>query len=69
MSFKSKVLAGAASLALVGGVAVVGGLSAGAATPSCGHRCVNLFSKKFSDFLTTKPGFVVDVFRQGAKVG
>ena len=69
MSFKSKVLAGAASLALVGGVAVVGGLSANAATPSCGHRCVNLFSKKFSDVLTTKPGFVLDVYRQGAKVG
>ena len=69
MSFKSKVLAGAASLALVGGVAVVGGLSAGAATPSCGHRCVNLFSKKFSNVLTTKPDFVVDVYRQGAKVG
>jgi hypothetical protein len=69
MSFKSKVLAGAASLALVGGVAVVGGLSASAATPSCGHRCVNLFSKKFSDFLTTKPPFVVDVYRQGARVG
>jgi len=69
MSFKSKVLAGAASLALVGGVAVVGGLSASAATPSCGHRCVNLFSKKFSDFLTTKPPFVVDVWRQGANVG
>jgi hypothetical protein len=69
MSFKSKVLAGAASLALVGGVAVVGGLSAGAATPSCGHRCVNLFSKKFSNVLTTKPDFVVDVWRQGANVG
>jgi hypothetical protein len=69
MSFKSKVLAGAASLALVGGVAVVGGLSASAATPSCGHRCVNLFSKKFSDFLTTKPPFVIDVYRQGANVG
>jgi hypothetical protein len=69
MSFKSKVLAGAASLALVGGVAVVGGLSANAATPSCGHRCVNIFSKKFSDVLTTKPGFVLDVLRQGAKVG
>jgi hypothetical protein len=69
MSFKSKVLAGAAPLALVGGVAVVGGLSASAANPSCGHRCVNLFSKKFSDVLTTKPPFVIDVYRQGANVG
>ena len=31
--------------------------------------CINLFSKKFSDVLTTKPNFVVDVLRQGAKVG
>ncbi len=70
MSFKSKVLAGAATLALVGGAAAT--MTAGpanAATPSCGHRCINLFSKKFSDVLTTKPGFVVDVLRQGAKVG
>jgi hypothetical protein len=70
MSFKSKVLAGAATLALVGGsAAVLTSGPANAATPSCGHRCINLFSKKFSDFLTTKPGFVVDVWRQGARVG
>jgi hypothetical protein len=70
MSFKSKMLAAAATLTLVGGAA--GALASGpanAATPSCGHRCVNLFSKKFSDVLTTKPGFVLDVYRQGAKVG
>jgi len=70
MSFKSKMLAAAATLTLVGGAA--GTLASGpanAATPSCGHRCINLFSKKFSDFLTTKPGFVLDVYRQGAKVG
>jgi len=54
MSFKSEMLASG---------------PANAATPSCGHRCVNLFSKKFSDVLTTKPGFVLDVLRQGAKVG
>ena len=70
MSFKSKVLAGTATLALVGGgAATITSGPANAATPSCGHRCVNLFSKKFSDVLTTKPGFVVDVLRQGAKVG
>ena len=64
------MLAGAATLALVGGAAAT--LTSGpanAATPSCGHRCINLFSKKFSDVLTTKPGFVVDVLRQGARVG
>jgi hypothetical protein len=70
MSFKSKVLAGAATLALVGGAAAtITSGPANAATPSCGHRCINLFSKKFSDFLTTKPGFVLDVYRQGARVG
>ena len=70
MSVKSKVLAAAATLTLVG--AAAGTLAAGpanAATPSCGHRCVNLFSKKFSDVLTTKPPFVIDVFRQGANLG
>ena len=35
MSFKSKVLAGAATLALIGGVGTAGALSASAATPSC----------------------------------
>ena len=70
MSFKSKVIATAATLTLVGGAAgVLASGPANAATPSCGHRCINIFSKKFSDFLTTKPGFVLDVFRQGAKVG
>ena len=70
MSFKSKMLAAAATLTLVGGAAAtLASGPANAATPSCGHRCINLFSKKFSDVLTTKPGFVVDVFRQGAKVG
>jgi hypothetical protein len=70
MSFKSKVLATAATLTLVGGAAAtLASGPANAATPSCGHRCVNLFSKKFSDVLTTKPGFVLDVLRQGAKVG
>jgi hypothetical protein len=70
MSFKSKMLAAAATLTLVGGAAgVLAAGPANAATPSCGHRCINLFSKKFSDVLTTKPGFVVDVWRQAARVG
>jgi hypothetical protein len=70
MSFKSKALAAAATLTLVGGAAgALAASPANAATPSCGHRCLNLFSKKFSDVLTTKPGFVLDVYRQGAKLG
>ena len=69
MSFKSKVIAAAATLTLVGGAAAtMASGPANAATPSCGHRCINLFSKKFSDVLTTKPGFVVDVWRQGANI-
>ena len=70
MSFKSKVIAAAATLTLVGGAAAaMASGPANAATPSCGHRCINLFSKKFSDVLTTKPPFVIDVFRQGANLG
>ena len=69
MSFKSKVIAAAATLTLVGGAAAaMASGPANAATPSCGHRCINLFSKKFSDVLTTKPPFVLDVFRQGANI-
>jgi hypothetical protein len=67
MSFKSKMLAGAATLALVGGVATVGSLSASAATPSCGHHCIDVFSRQFGTHHS--PNFVMDVFRQGAKVG
>lgn len=63
MGFKSKVLASAATLALVGGVATVGALSAGAATPSCGTKCLNIYNKQFGR------QFISDVFRQGAKVG
>jgi len=67
MSFKSKMLAGAATLALVGGVGTVGALSAAAATPSCGHDCIDIFSRAFGTHKT--PNFVMDVLRQGAKVG
>src|SRR6476659_721440 len=67
MSFKSKLLAGAATLALVGGVSTIGALSASAATPSCGRDCIDLFSRAFGTHRT--PNFVLDVLRQGAKVG
>jgi hypothetical protein len=68
MSIKSKVIAAAATLTLVGGVSTVGALTAataGAATPSCGASCFDFFSRDFG----ATPNFVVDVFRQGAKVG
>jgi hypothetical protein len=67
MSFKSKMLAGAATLALIGGVGTAGALSAAAATPSCGHDCIDIFSRAFGTHQT--PGFVLDVLRQGARVG
>jgi hypothetical protein len=66
MSIKSKVLAAAATLTLVGGAGMAGVLTAGpasAATPSCGNDCINIFSEDFG------PGFVVDTFRQSQKVG
>jgi hypothetical protein len=70
MSIKSKVLAAAATLTLVGGVGLAGALSAGtasAATPSCGPACVDIFSHQFGTH--GSPNYVVDVLRQGEKVG
>ena len=70
MSIKSKVAAAAATLTLVGGVGMAGALTAGtasAATPSCGITCIDVFSKQFGTHL--HPNFVVDVLRQGEKVG
>jgi len=70
MSVKSKVLAAAATLTLVGGLGAAGALTAGsasAATPSCGHSCINVFSHQFGTHKS--PNFVVDVLRQGEKVG
>ena len=71
MSIKSKVLAAAATLTLVGGVGAVGTLTAGSAsagTPSCGPTCINLFSKDFAGF-NGGAASPVDVYRQSEKVG
>src|SRR5579863_2202580 len=70
MSIKSKVLAAAATLTLVGGVGAAGALTAGtasAATPSCGPACIDIFSHQFGTHKS--PNYVVDVFRQGEKAG
>jgi len=70
MSIKSKMLAGAATLTLVGGVGAAGALTAGsasAATPSCGGSCINIFSHQYGTH--GNPQFVVDVLRQGERVG
>jgi hypothetical protein len=67
MSMKSKVIAAAATMALVGGVGAVATFSAAAATPSCGHDCIDIFSRQFG--FHDSPNYVLDVLRQGAKVG
>jgi hypothetical protein len=70
MSIKSKVLAAAATLTLVGGLGTAGALTAGsasAATPSCGNSCIDVFSHQFGTHKS--PNFVVDVLKQGEKVG
>ena len=67
MSFKSKLFAGAATLALVGGVSTMGALSASAATPSADPNAIDIFSRAFGTHRT--PNFTMDVLRQGAKVG
>jgi hypothetical protein len=67
MSIKSKVFAASAALTLIGGVGAISTLSASAATPSCGHSCIDLFNRQFSSH--SNPSFVQDVYRQGEKVG
>ena len=67
MSIKSKFVAAAATLALAGGLATAGALTASAATPSCGHRCIDIFSREFGTH--RHPAYVLDVWRQSAKAG
>jgi hypothetical protein len=67
MSIKSKVLAATAALTLVGGLGAVTASSAGAATPSCGHDCLDLFSREFGTH--AHPNFVQDVLQQGSSLG
>jgi hypothetical protein len=70
MSIKSKVLATAATLTLVGGAGVAGLATAGAAnaaTPSCGSGCIDIFSHQFGTFKS--PNFVMDAFKQGDVAG
>ena len=62
MSVKSKILAAAAALTLAGGIGALAG-TAHAATPSCGTKCLNVYSKQFGK------QFIGDVFRQGARQG
>ena len=67
MSIKSKIFAAAATLTLVGGIGAAGTLTANAATPPCGHTCINIFSREFGTH--KHPAFVLDVYQQKAKAG
>jgi len=67
MSIKSKVFAATAALTMIGGAGAIGATSASAATPSCGASCINVFSPLFGTH--RNPSFVLDVLRQGEKVG
>jgi hypothetical protein len=67
MSIRSKVLAAAATLTIVGGVSAVGTLSANAATPQCGQGCIEIFSRAFGT--PANPNFVETVFGGVAKAG
>src|ERR1700678_1963461 len=70
MFIKSKVLAAAAAMTLVGAAGAVGVFTvgmAGAATPACGNGCPDFFSYTFGDY--AQPNFLLDVLRQGEKTG
>ena len=67
MSITSKVLAATATLAIVGGVITVGTMSAKAATPQCGPRCVGIFSRAYGT--PEHPNFVETVRDGVAMVG
>ncbi len=71
MSIKSKVLATAAALTMVGGVGTAGVLgtavTANAATPSCGSTCVDIFSQEFGHH--SVPNFILDVYQQHIRIG
>jgi hypothetical protein len=67
MNLKRKIVASAAALVLAASAGTAAAMSAGAATPSCGPSCIDVFSKQFGTF--HHPAFVLDVKQQGARVG
>ncbi len=71
MSIKSKVLATAATLTMVGGVGAAGVLApatpANAATPSCGLTCIDIFSHQFGHHRA--PNYLLDVWQQHIRIG
>ena len=67
MSVKKRIVAAAAAVTLAGGVGIASAGSASAATPSCGHHCVDIFTLIFGSH--HRPNFVVDVFKQAQRTG
>jgi hypothetical protein len=70
MSIKTNLLAAATALTLAGGAAVAGALTAataGAATTSCGSRCIDFFSRQAGTY--RHPGGVFAVLHRTARVG
>lgn len=65
-SVTKKIAAAGAALAVIA-VPAAFGTAASAATPSCGQNCIDVFSKEFGTF--GNPAFVLDVLRQGSRVG
>jgi hypothetical protein len=66
MSTRPKILAGVATLVLIGYASVAGMLSATAATPACGPHCISIFSKELGT--DKQPGAVEDVLDGSATV-
>jgi hypothetical protein len=68
MSIMSKVLGAATSLALAGGLAgTLSAAPAGAATKSCGPRCIELFSRQSGTY--PHPNLVLDVLGRAGRIG
>jgi hypothetical protein len=67
MSFKSRVIAAAATLTLVGAVGATGAMTANAATPPCGGGCIDLYSRLFGTH--GHPHFVFDAKGGSASTG
>ena len=70
MFIKSKVFAAAAAVTLVAGAGAAAAFTVGTAsadTPACGDNCLDLFSNTFGTY--AQPNFLLDVLRQGEKVG
>ena len=67
MSIKSKMLAAAATLTIVGAVIALDTLPASAATPACGSQCGSIFSRELGTY--AQPSVVEGVLQGVANVG